>query len=204
VRGWTILEKALALLILVGVGLHFAVPVDRLHRNVQFMPDMAYSPSFGTHESNPVFEDGKTMQHPPEGTIPRGALPMSVDGRRLEFDGKWEDLSVGARADWEGLVPPYAAFEAKELAEVKARGAAVFNRLCATCHGASGLGDGTVTKRGVPPPPSLLAENALGLSDGHIFRIVSAGQGNMAPFARHITKEDRWKALLYVRSLQGK
>ena len=203
-KGWTIFEKALVAVILIGVALHFAVPVDRLHRNVQYMPDMAFSPSSAAFESSPVFEDGKTLQAPPDGTIPRGALPVNVDGRRLEFEGKWEDLAAGARADWDGLVSPYAALEGKELAAVKGRGAALFDRICATCHGASGLGDGGVTKRGVPPPPSFLAENALGLSDGHIYRIISSGQQNMAALAPHITKEDRWKVVLYLRSLQGK
>ena len=53
--------RSWGLVILLGVASHFAVPVDRLHRNSKFMPDMAFSPSFTAHESNPNFADGKRL-----------------------------------------------------------------------------------------------------------------------------------------------
>jgi mono/diheme cytochrome c family protein len=54
----------------------------------------------------------------------------------------------------------------------------------------------------VPPPPSLVAGRALTLKDGQIFHILTYGQNNMASYASQIDREDRWRAILYVRSLQ--
>ena len=79
------------------------------------------------------------------------------------------------------------------------RGYEVFRNVCAPCHGVSGQGNGPVSTRGYPPPPSLLAENAVKMRDGQMFHVLSFGQGNMASYAAQISREDRWKAILYVR-----
>ena len=58
---------------------------------------------------------------------------------------------------------PYADAES-DSAEFQAsiqRGADTYRVFCTSCHGASGTGDGPVTKRGFPPPPSLLTGNSL-------------------------------------------
>jgi len=73
---------------------------------------------------------------------------------------------------------------------------------CAVCHGAGGLGDGSVTKRGVPPPPSLLADHARQMPDGEIYHLLTLGRGNMASYATQVQRADRWKVIRYIRSLQ--
>ena len=52
-------------------------------------------------------------------------------------------------------------------------------------------------------PPSLRAERAMRLADGHLFHVVTKGQGNMASYAVQIPPEDRWKTILHVRRLQS-
>jgi mono/diheme cytochrome c family protein len=59
-----------------------------------------------------------------------------------------------------------------------------------------------VTKQGVPPPPSLLAERALRMADGQMYHIITFGQGNMAAYASQVEREDRWRVINYVRELQ--
>jgi len=105
----------------------------------------------------------------------------------------------GARRAGVELSNPFTA----EDAEALARGAEVFATFCAVCHGVGGAGDGPVTRRGVPPPPSLLAENAMALPDGHIYHIISLGQGNMAGYASQVSRDDRWRAIKHVRRLQA-
>src|SRR5262249_60723587 len=82
------------------------------------------------------------------------------------------------------------------------RGDFVFRNYCAVCHGAGGTGDGPVTTRGVPPPPSLLADKARQLKDGQLFHVLTYGQGNMASYAGQLSRTDRWSAILHVRALQ--
>ncbi len=85
-----------------------------------------------------------------------------------------------------------------------ARGAVIFGTFCQPCHGAAGKGDGPVAMRGYPPPPSLLAANAIQMSDGEMFTILSNGRKNMPSYAPQIPAEDRWNAIAHVRSMQGK
>jgi hypothetical protein len=58
-------------------------------------------------------------------------------------------------------------------------------------------------KRGYPPPPSLLADNARRIKDGQIFHIITYGQNNMPSYAAQVSVEDRWRAIVFVRSLQA-
>ena len=85
-----------------------------------------------------------------------------------------------------------------------ARGAVVYDSFCAVCHGPTGKGDGTVALRGFPTPPSLLAPNARKLTDEQIFGIVTNGRNNMPSYASQVDRDDRWRAILFVRSLQEK
>jgi mono/diheme cytochrome c family protein len=96
------------------------------------------------------------------------------------------------------LVNPFSPDDAEALA----RGAEVYATFCVTCHGGEGLGDGPVIERGVPPPPSLHGPRSLRMRDGEMFHIMTYGRRNMASFAPQISREDRWKAILHVRSLQ--
>jgi mono/diheme cytochrome c family protein len=78
----------------------------------------------------------------------------------------------------------------------------VYTNFCLVCHAADACGQTPVTERGYPPPPSLLAHNARTIRDGRMFHILTYGQNNMPPYAALISPEDRWKAIVYVRSLQ--
>ena len=189
-------QKALVAAIVVAAGLHFVGWSDNRVRNYEIMPDMLTSVPYGSFDANPNFPDGKTAQAPIEGTIARGFAPLHSRGLVLDLARPWKELSAAQRGAWD-------AFAAPEAAEGDvARGREVFQAICATCHGAGGAGDGLATKRGVPPPPALSAQGAVGMSDGQIFRIITAGQGNMAPHAAQVARVDRWRVVRYVRSLQ--
>jgi len=155
--------------------------------NVQYMPDMAHSIAYEAFSANPNFPDGKTLQRPPAGTIPRGRLP-------LDFDGSKEDAARAGRE----LTSPVELDDP----EILARGAFVFSAFCQQCHGPVGAGDGPVARRGFPPPPSLAAEKALKLPDGQLFHILTFGQGNMPAHAGQLSRGDRWAAVAHVRALQ--
>jgi len=155
-------------------------------RNKEFLPGMLYSVPFESQSANPNFRDKKTLQLPAEHTIARGFLPV-------HFQATPEDA---IRAG-EELINPFSETE-KGLT----RGAFVFSTFCTPCHGNSATGDGSVTKKGFPPPPSLFADKALKMKDGQMFHILTYGQANMPSLASQISFDDRWKVILHVRSLQ--
>jgi mono/diheme cytochrome c family protein len=189
-------QKSLVLAIAIVAALHFVGWSDHRVRNYEVMPDMVTSVPYGSLDANPNFADGKTAQAPVEGTIARGFAPLQGSGLLLDTTSDWKAMSEAQRRAWDAYAMPAGA------EDDPARGRAVFQAICATCHGAGGAGDGKATKRGVPPPPSLAAEGAVALSDGRIFRIITVGQGNMAPHAAQVARADRWRVVRYVRSLQ--
>jgi mono/diheme cytochrome c family protein len=144
------------------VAANFGLSDNPTRRNWEAMPEMVRTIAYKSFTPNPNFADGKTLQLPPEGTVPR------------------------------------------DTPQVTARpGVVVYQIYCQPCHGGSGKGDGPVAMRGFPPPPSLLAEHALLLTDDQIFDIVSRGQKNMPSYAVQVPPQDRRAAISYIRSLQG-
>jgi len=181
------LFSLLGLLLIVLAGGWMLRP-DYNRRNYDFLPDMAYSPAYASLSANPNFPDGMTQRPPAPGAIAQGYPP-------LHYKATPED----ARRAGEELHNPFAPTDAQALQ----RGAVVYSIYCQACHGAGGAGDGLVVQRGYPPPPSLLADNARQIKDGQMFHILSFGQNNMPSYAPQVMRNDRWKVILFVRSLQG-
>jgi mono/diheme cytochrome c family protein len=188
VTGRVVLNGFLLLAVLVSVGASWIFSSDPAKPNFEFLPQMAHSPRYNAFASNPNFPDGSTLQHPEPGTIARGIMPLHYAATPQDA------LRAG-----EELKSPL------DLGNVRARerGAFVFSNFCAVCHGAGGAGNGTVAQRGYPPPPSLLAEHALKMKDGQMFHVLTYGQNNMPSYASQLSREDRWNAILYVRTMQA-
>ncbi len=179
----TVLLIALA----VTLALNFTIRRDPARPNYEYLPEMVHAVSFESFSANPNFTDGKTLQTPAEGTIPRGHMPF-------EYEPTEED-AVRAGVELANPIDPQDVGAAS-------RGKLVYQTFCLTCHGAGGLGDGLVAMRGFPPPPSLLAQNAVDMPDGRMFHVVTFGQKNMPGYSVQISPADRWKAIAYIRALQ--
>ena len=186
--GRVVLNGFLFLAVLVSVGASWIFSSDPAKPNFEFLPQMAHSPRYNAFAPNPNFGDGSTLQHPEPGTIARGSMPLHYAATPQDA------LRAG-----EELISPL------DVSNVRARerGAFVFSNFCAVCHGAGGAGNGPVAQRGYPPPPSLLAEHALKMKDGQLFHVLTYGQNNMPSYASQLSREDRWTAILYVRSMQA-
>jgi mono/diheme cytochrome c family protein len=183
----TIVNSLLGVIVAGLLSLNWLLRADPNQRNFEVLPDMAHSVPYDAFSANPNFTDGMTLRAPVPGTVIRGFMP-------LHFDATPEDAQRAGRE----LTSPFTPNDANALA----RGAAVYGTYCEICHGPAGKGDGTVAQRGFPAPPSLLAPKAQGLADGQIFHIVTYGQKNMPSYAAQIDRDDRWKVILHVRSLQ--
>ena len=171
----------------ISIAANFAITRDPDRPSFEVMPEMVHSISYKAYAANPNFPDGKTLQLPPQGTIPRGGEP-------LDYSATAEDA---IRAGQE-LHNPFSDATPGAFG----RGQSVFQTFCIVCHGPAGKGDGPVAQRGFPPPPPLSAQHALDLADGQIFHILTYGQKNMPSYAAQLSRDDRWKVILYVRSLQ--
>ncbi len=155
--------------------------------NMEVIPEMVRTAAYKAYSANSNFADGKTLQEPPPDTIPRGFRSVGLSAS--------EDGAIRAG---EELTNPY---NSEDLAAVT-RGAFVFRTWCLPCHGAAGRGDGPVAMRGFPAPPPFSSEKSLALKDGRMFHILTFGQKDMPAYAAQVSEDDRWKAVLYVRTLQ--
>jgi mono/diheme cytochrome c family protein len=158
---------------------------DPSRTNLEFVPEMIDSVPYDSFAPNPVTRDGKTLMTPARGSIPRGYAPFSYGAGPEEAARAGRELQNPLLPTPDNLV----------------RGERVFRTFCTPCHGTAGAGDGPVIPR-FPQPPSLTAPHANQLPDGRIAHIISRGQGIMPAHASQIEMNDRWKAVLYIRSLQ--
>ena len=179
------LTIGLAVALVASIGLNIAVrrgPVTTTP--FEYFPDMARTVRYNAFEANPNFSDGMTLRVPPNGTIPRGMLPLASDPK------------TPAGAD------PTNPFTVADTAAAE-RGAAMFNTYCVPCHGTTGDGDGIVVQHGFPAPPSLLSGRAPTMTDAELFNVISFGSGTMPSYAPQMERDDRWKAILHLRMLQN-
>lgn len=158
---------------------------DKTEPNVDVMPEMVHSIAYDAFAPNPVTKDGKTLQTPPKGTIPIGFMPEYPDGELTRENAG------------NVLKSPYNA-ETVDMA----RGAKAYAIFCQTCHGLTGDGDGPVTKRGVPPPPSLKTDKVRNMKDGDLFYLISHGVGNMPPYQSQMNRNDRWLVAHFIKTLK--
>src|SRR5829696_9468494 len=87
-----------------------------------------------------------------------------------------------------------------------AEGKAIYERSCASCHGATGLGDGAAGRGMSPaPPPIGTLDHMRGVTPALTYRVISVGIAGtpMAGYAGTLTPEQRWNVVAYVTSLRS-
>jgi cbb3-type cytochrome c oxidase subunit III len=84
-------------------------------------------------------------------------------------------------------------------------GRKIYLRQCASCHGPSGKGDGSMALAG--GTPSNLTDETWdhGSSDGEIFVVIRDGVGSdMESYKDRLTEKQMWQLVNYIRSLSPK
>lgn len=148
---------------------------------LQYMPHMANTPNLKAMKGYNGFGDGASMLVPPEHAVARGHKPYRL-----------ASVEEAERS----LVNPLP-----RSMQVLERGQKIFNTYCITCHGERGYGDGPVVNP-FPIPKSLQSDQMLAWKDGHLFHVITAGQGVMPSYAQQVQPQDRWAVIHYVRALQ--
>jgi mono/diheme cytochrome c family protein len=145
---------------------------------------MERQPKSRAFSANPFFEDGRSMQKPPPGTVPRERIvgqPGLAAGR------------VGGK--------DIAEFPLPVTKELVAIGRKKFDIYCATCHGLVGDGKSLVAANmSLRLPPSL--HERKGMSVGHYYQVVANGFGLMPGYGAELSVEERWAVVAYLAALQ--
>jgi len=141
---------------------------------------------FNSNKYNPY---RMNMRTPPPNTVKRnqyGWLPY----RSKNVSKDSVDIVV------RGLTNPLDSTES-----VIADGKILFETYCKHCHGPKGMGDGKVADK-VAGVANLKGDAYLGMSEAHIFHVITYGAGLMMPHGSQVSPEDRWKIAKYVKALQ--
>ena len=86
-------------------------------------------------------------------------------------------------------------------------GQKLYDKSCASCHGATGKGDGKMGAEMDPKPSDIVdADWKHGSSDGEIFAVLRDGIKNtgMRSFKSKMTDREMWDVINYVRSIGPK
>jgi mono/diheme cytochrome c family protein len=147
---------------------------------------MRQQPRADAYEGSSAFANGRVMQTPPAGTVPREQLtgePLLAAGQE---DGRFASS-----------VPLSITPELLETGQSR------FGIFCAVCHGAGGYGGSIVAMNMQPPrPPSLRSDTMRALPPGLVFQVVTNGFGRMPSYAAQLSVGERWAVVAYVRQLQ--
>jgi mono/diheme cytochrome c family protein len=117
-----------------------------------------------------------------------GGLALSAGVAVVSAQGEWK-----APADAKNTKNPVKGVgNAKKNVETN----------CASCHGASGRGDGPAAVALPPPKPAdWTSAPVQGQTDGELFWKISNGRGAMPPW-KHLPEKDRWEIVNYLRTLK--
>ncbi|MCH9829945.1 MAG: cytochrome c [Gammaproteobacteria bacterium] len=155
------------------------------------MQDMYDQPRYEPYEPSPLFDNGNSMQDPQPGTVAMAA------GRGADASG-----AQAASAQLEPLPQPDAKNPLPPTMAVLERGRERYEVYCAPCHSRVGDGDGYITRRGFPRPPSFHQDRLRQAPDAHFYQVITGGYGAMMPYAGRVAPQDRWAIIRYIRALQ--
>jgi mono/diheme cytochrome c family protein len=149
-------------------------------------PSMDNQPKARAQSESDFFYDGASMRVPVPGTVARGELRED----RAFFEGKDAAGNDLARSPVEATP------------ELLARGAERYHIYCQPCHDPRGDGKGVLAQRGGVPTTSMHDPKVLNALDGHIFGVITNGQGLMPAYRWPIQPADRWAIIAHVREMQ--
>ena len=118
---------------------------------------------------------------------------------------KFNENGFGEGDDWKApalainLENPLIKF--KGNAKMINLGKSLYTQQCATCHGDSGLGEGSAAKYLQKSPTNLTTKKFQSQTDGEIFWKIINGNSPMPTFSEMLTENKIWIVVNYLRSL---
>lgn len=155
----------------------------------KWLTSIEYEDGHGEYyNSNPFNPFRMNMRMPAPNTVSRNSRNY------LPYRTPKDSLDIAAKK-----ISPLDTAQNKAIL---ADGKVLYDIYCDHCHGSKGEGDGKVADKyaGVA---NLKGDAIKGVSEGHIFHVITMGKGLMQPHGSQISVEERWKIARYVKALQA-
>jgi mono/diheme cytochrome c family protein len=179
---------------------------DKREPGRAYMPDMAYSrayESYAARDSAVFTMDPNDAGHkiffnnlPPAGTIKRNELfPFTV-----LFDNSFStiDSNASLTSQLAGIKNPLGPLTTADSIEA----GRLFGINCGVCHGLKAEANGPLAPK-IGGVKSIVASSPK-FSDGRIFYVMEYGQNNMGSYTSQLSREQRWRIVQYIRTLEPK
>jgi mono/diheme cytochrome c family protein len=137
------------------------------------------------------------------------AVPQAGIAQSDEGPPRWAaNIARKQHVIMKGLPPAYARARdpLPDSREKLLRGALVFDRHCASCHGRNGQGTGPEAFALVPAPADLewLRNTPKSRAEPYMYWTVAEGgrqfESDMPAFKRSLSRQDMWSVIAYVRA----
>ncbi len=162
---------------------------------VLLIRNMVDQTSYGPQSGNEFYKDKRAARPPVEGTVAQGDAHTNLP----YYEGIEANSSLKSPV-W------IKAFPLPLTDKLVKRGQERFDIYCAPCHGYAANNDGLATQAagGTIRPANLHDKDKIALPVGQIYNAVTHGVNNwnMPGFVEHMSVEDRWAVVAYVRALQ--
>lgn len=133
----------------------------------------------------------------PDASSSRTLLPQSIPYNHANLDTRYYE---GKNPD--GTFATELPEEIELTRELLHRGMDRFAIYCTPCHGFTGDGNGMITRRGFPLPPSYNIDRLRTAELGYFYDVMTNGFGRMYSYASRVSIEDRWAIAAYIKTLQ--
>jgi mono/diheme cytochrome c family protein len=180
------MKRLKLLIVLAGFFTIMFSSCDDQSPGIEYMPDMYRSRAVEAYSETVLTLDNKSALQPAENSIPRGFLPYPYPNTNEGYEMAGENLK--------NPIP----FSEEELK----KGKEIYSNFCVHCHGKKGDGKGSVPENSDYPNPPSYQTQLKDLPAGKIFHTLMYGKNLMGSHASQISKEDRWRLVYYVQSLQ--
>jgi mono/diheme cytochrome c family protein len=169
-------------------------------RPLEIIPDMVAQPRYHAQGESPFFSDRRAMRTPPNGTVPFGGADYESDAGSprenpdlLQEDDRYYRGKQGTA--WVTTMP------VKLDRVLLRRGKDRYEIFCLPCHGATGAGNGLMTRYGLVGVANITDEFHALMPVGEYFSVITNGKGRMPSHGAQVKVRDRWAIVAYVRAL---
>ncbi len=166
-----------------------------------YMPDMTYSRAYESYAERDSAKFTESVLNKGGKKIYYNASPVNGTVKRGQaFAYTLPNDSTGYRMSATVQNPFKDPLSAKELEE----SGRLYNINCGICHGDKGAGNGPLSTGGkIGGIANLTLPPYVAMSDGTMFHSIQYGKNLMGSYASQLSREQRWKIIKYVRTLQG-